>query len=311
MKSKVSIILATYNRAHLIVKSLQSIKNQTHQNWECLIIDDGGTDNTLEEINHILKNDSRFQFLRRPDSYKKGIPGCRNYGIDIASGNYIIFFDDDDIVHPQNLELCLVHLNQKPSLFFCHYKKNAFQGVFDDSSLIEINNSSVKKTDDHFFEKVLTYQIPMASCTVLWRKECFEDVRFNESLMYAEDWVCYQNILSSKIQGVVLNEILYFNRKHINSNTDDFYSKNTIRLESKKKALILIVKNLVCKNLLNKKTLNFLITTAIPFRDGKLLNEIIKISNINLKKKTHILLKFYMFPIWKEYTKFKKKLKNF
>ncbi|MCB0447740.1 MAG: glycosyltransferase [Gelidibacter sp.] len=303
---KVSIIIATYNRAHLIVETLQSIKKQTHQNWECIIVDDGGTDNTHETIRPILSNDHRFQFLKRPEAYKKGLSGCRNYGLDLATGDYIIFFDDDDIVHPQNLELCLFYVNQHPNLFFCHYKKEAFQGHFDKVYLQSLEPKAVETGDD-FYEKVLTYEIPMASCTVLWKKECFDKVRFNETLLYAEDWECYQKILSTQVKGVVLNENLYFNRKHVNSNTGDFYAKSPIRLASKKKAITLITIHLASKQLLSEKALNFLITTAIPYRDIRLMNEIIKIASVNLKKKVHILLKFYMFPIWKEYHKFIKK----
>src|SRR5258705_6384267 len=102
---KVTIIMATYNRSHFILETLSSIQNQTYSEWECLIIDDGGTDNTLEIITPVLDTDLRFKFVKRPDQYKKGLPGCRNYGLDLAKGDYIIFFDDDDIVHPQNLEL--------------------------------------------------------------------------------------------------------------------------------------------------------------------------------------------------------------
>ena len=80
---KVTIIMATYNRAHFIVETLESIQTQSFKDWECLIIDDGATDDTNEIINPILKEDHRFQFLKRPESYKKGLPGCRNFGLDI------------------------------------------------------------------------------------------------------------------------------------------------------------------------------------------------------------------------------------
>ena len=96
MEKKVSIIMATYNRAQFIMETLNSIKNQTYKNWECLIIDDGGSDNTEDVIAPLLKKDTRFKFLKRTDKYLKGLPGCRNYGLDVAQGDYIIFFDDDD-----------------------------------------------------------------------------------------------------------------------------------------------------------------------------------------------------------------------
>ena len=71
MNPEVTIIMATYNRAHFIVETLISIQNQTYSEFECLIIDDGGTDNTLEVITPILNKDLRFKSLKRPDNYKK------------------------------------------------------------------------------------------------------------------------------------------------------------------------------------------------------------------------------------------------
>ena len=127
---KVSIIMATYNRAHFIVETLHSIIKQTHAHWECIIVDDGGNDNTAEVISPILEKDARFTFSRRNDTYQKGLPGCRNYGIDKATGDFIIFFDDDDIAHPQNLEICVHELSTK-DISFCRYIRKTFTGDFD------------------------------------------------------------------------------------------------------------------------------------------------------------------------------------
>ena len=130
MKPEISIIMATYNRAHFIVETLQSIQKQIFENFECLIIDDGGTDNTLEVIQPIIGNDKRFLFLKRTEKYKKGLPGCRNYGLDIAKGNYIIFFDDDDIIHSQNLATTIQILKNEDFDFCCYQKESFINEVF-------------------------------------------------------------------------------------------------------------------------------------------------------------------------------------
>ena len=75
MSPIVTIIMATYNRAHFILETLNSIQNQTFKDWECLIIDDGGTDNTVEFIEYFLQEDNRFQYLKRENNYQKGLPG--------------------------------------------------------------------------------------------------------------------------------------------------------------------------------------------------------------------------------------------
>ena len=74
-KPEISIIMATYNRAHFIEETLTSIINQSFQNWECLIIDDGSSNNTFEIIKTYTDSDKRFRYYRRGEDYKKGLPG--------------------------------------------------------------------------------------------------------------------------------------------------------------------------------------------------------------------------------------------
>lgn len=98
MNPLVSIIIPTYNRAHLITDTLDSILTQTYKNWECIIIDDGSNDNTIEILNKYVKKDSRFLFYMLPNDKPKGGNGARNYGFELSKGEYINWFDDDDIM---------------------------------------------------------------------------------------------------------------------------------------------------------------------------------------------------------------------
>ncbi len=115
--------MATFNRAHLIKDTLESIKNQSYENFECLIIDDGGQDHTKTVVEEFISADKRFSYIVRPDKYKKGLPGCRNFGLDICNGDYVIFFDDDDIVHHNNLGINL-NLLKDPEFDFSIFKNN-------------------------------------------------------------------------------------------------------------------------------------------------------------------------------------------
>jgi len=303
---KVTIIMATYNRAHFIVETLNSIQNQTYVNWECLIIDDGSNDNTIEVILPILEIDNRFQFLKRTESYKKGLPGCRNYGLDLAKGDYIQFYDDDDIVHPQNLELCVSEISQK-DIFFCRYVRSVFIGNFK----YNFDYSKVYKSfciDINDVEKILKNELPFNSCAVMWKKECFKENRFIETLMYAEEWELYSRILSSGIKGISIEKCLFYGRKHPNSNTGEFYNYNPIRINSKKEAIRLVTNNLVSKNLLTPSLLKYLTGLAIGFRDTKLLNDIIEKAGIKINIKLFLQIKYLLFPIWKVYKRTVKKL---
>jgi len=292
----VSIIMATYNRAHFIIEALQSIENQSYKNWECLIIDDGSSDNTFETVKPILENDSRFRYLKRPNNFIKGLPGSRNYGLYMTKGDYIIFFDDDDIVHPLCLEISLSAFKNIQNLSFCNFKKEAFLGNFNYDSINSSNESNLEVSNDDLLENVIT-------CTVLWKRECFKENVFNEGLMYAEEWECYQRILSHKPKGALIDKVLYYNRKHDKSNTGEFWKGDDIRVASKKTAIQLVVNNLYKKDLLTPYLFKYLVNYAISFRDFKLVKSILKITKPKIKLKLFYIIKYYLFPFWVFYKK--------
>lgn len=304
MNPTVTIIMATYNRAHFIVETLESIQNQTFQEWECLIIDDGGTDNTLEVISSIIDSDKRFKFSKRPSPYKKGLPGCRNYGLDEAKGDFIIFFDDDDYIHPENLKISLEVIKSK-KVDFCHYQKKAYSDKRPEVKNYPIAFQSSLSIDN--IESIVTHKIGLASCTVLWNKRCFKKIRFNENLLYAEEWECYSKIISEGFEGVVINNVLYYNRKHANSNTGEFYTHNPIRRESKKEAILLVVKNLVEKELLTSSILNYFIKVSWQFKEYSLFDSIMKLVGYRGIKKFESIFFYYKNALRTTLYKFRKK----
>ncbi len=300
----ISIIMATYNRAHFILEMLESIKNQTYTDFECLIIDDGSTDNTANVVVEFIKNDKRFSYQNRPDNYKKGLPGVRNYGLDICKGDYIIFFDDDDIIHPDNLKIGIETL-QNSSVSFCHYQKLSFEVDLPSFNKIERVNKKTISRDD--LEKIITQEIGLASCTVLWKRHCFKTHRFNEKLMYAEEWECYSRIISEGFIGVIIDVILYFNRKHSNSNTGEFYNNNSVRKASKKEAIVLVIKNLLQKGLLTNSLLHYFMQMSLDYKEFRLYETILETVPFNLLQKikwqlfyTFLPLRLYLYQIKKK-----------
>lgn len=98
----VSIIIPTYNRAHLIERAIESVLHQTYQDFELIIIDDGSTDNTDDIINKFQKKDDRIIYLKHDRN--KGGSAARNTGIKASRGEYIAFLDSDDEWLPEKLE---------------------------------------------------------------------------------------------------------------------------------------------------------------------------------------------------------------
>ena len=170
---EISIIMATYNRGHFVKETLTSIINQSFQDWECIIIDDGSSDNTYEIIKTYVDSDKRFRYYKRGEDYKKGLPGCRNKGLDLANGNFIQFFDDDDIVHPDNLKTCFRVLSEGNS-HFCRYHKEPFTGKWTKSEFPKVGELIKEDFELKDLPDMVTGKIPFASCTVLWDNKCFE-----------------------------------------------------------------------------------------------------------------------------------------
>ena len=131
MNHLVSIIIPNYNRESLIRETLDSILAQTYYNWECIIVDDGSTDKSLETIEQYVKIDSRFKLFTRPENHPKGANACRNIGMKKSQGDFIIFFDSDDLMLRNHVEQKLDFvLEQK--LDFAVFKTKNFGNIPDE-----------------------------------------------------------------------------------------------------------------------------------------------------------------------------------
>jgi glycosyltransferase involved in cell wall biosynthesis len=94
MKPFFSIIIPTYNRAHIIRNVIEAVQLQSFLDFELIISDDGSTDNTEEIVTPLLK-DSRIKYVAQSN---KGVCAARNFGAKHANGKYLVFLDSDDTI---------------------------------------------------------------------------------------------------------------------------------------------------------------------------------------------------------------------
>lgn len=99
--NKVSIIIPCYNQAQFLDECLSSVLNQTYNNWECIIVDDGSPDNTGEVAQKWMNKDARFKYVKKENG---GLADARNYGINNAQGEWLLPLDSDDKISEQYLE---------------------------------------------------------------------------------------------------------------------------------------------------------------------------------------------------------------
>lgn len=123
MKKLVSIITPTFNSAKYIAETIKSVQNQTYQDWEWIIIDDGSFDETEIIVNSLKEKDNRIQFYKLEKNSGPAI--ARNTGIEKAKGNYMTFLDADDIWFPNFIENSIATINKtNVSFVFSSYKRS-------------------------------------------------------------------------------------------------------------------------------------------------------------------------------------------
>jgi glycosyltransferase involved in cell wall biosynthesis len=109
MKPFISVIIPTYNRAHLVTDAINSVLDQTYSNFELLVVDDHSKDNTEEVVKSY--DDPRVQYLINERT--KGAQGARNTGLFVAKGEWIAFLDSDDVWLEDKLKIQLVYLDKQ------------------------------------------------------------------------------------------------------------------------------------------------------------------------------------------------------
>jgi len=179
----VSVIIPTYNRAHLIGRAIQSVLNQTYQDFEIIIVDDGSTDNTEEVIKEYQEQDKRIRYIRHEKN--KGGSAARNTGIKLTRGEYIAFQDSDDEWLPEKLEKQMKVFENPPPKVGVVY--TGFWRI-ENNKKIYIPFSWVKQKEGNIHKELLKGNF-VTTQSIVARKECFKKAgMFDEKLPRFQDW---------------------------------------------------------------------------------------------------------------------------
>ena len=212
----VSIIIPTYNTCVYLEEMIESILKQTYKNWELIIVDDVSEDNTVEMVRGYAKNDSRIKILVR-ERKPKGASTCRNLGIDIANGEYIVFFDSDDLIAYYCLEQRVAFMEKEKDIDFAVFPMISFDvKPFDGYRYLF---GIYKHSDD--LENFLDLNLPFVVCDNIYRKDILKSrkIKWDEELPGLQD--SDFNMLSL-INGLkyrlAFGKIDYFWRQHTSKN---------------------------------------------------------------------------------------------
>jgi glycosyltransferase involved in cell wall biosynthesis len=193
------VIVATYNRCHLLAEALASVRSQTFQDWECLVADDESSDGTLPLLETAAAADGRIRALRGGHC---GLPGrVRNRALRKATGSLIAFLDDDDIWLPGKIERQVRLIDAEPDVGLCFGRARRFgdaRGVFPRVGTIRRRPRFETLWKRNF--------IPCS--TVLARRGVLDSAGvFDETLPVAEDydlWLRIARIAPIRFQSEIL-----------------------------------------------------------------------------------------------------------
>ena len=207
---RVSIIVPVCNVSKYLQGCLNSILDQRFQNWEAIIVCDGLKDD-LKICEKYVRLDKRFRLIK---NINQGLGGARNAALDRAQGEYILYVDGDDKIHPQLLEITL-ELMEKNNLDYVHFN---FTKDFKNWPSLCSDKLKYKYSDNPLFlgvYKKSPYRITFNVWSALYRKSFVKNIRFIPNLV-AEDIPYVYAVLSKRPKSILLAEKLYFyNQKNM------------------------------------------------------------------------------------------------
>ena len=271
-----SIVIPTYNRSTFLLKTIRSFIDQEYKNFELIIVDDGGSDNS-EEVSKSFK-DERIKYYWKENAERGA---ARNFGASISKGLYINFFDSDDIALKNHLKEAFkaIEFLNNPMVF--HLGMNMI-----DENKKEI--FSIKKTND--INKIYKYNYVNPNAVFIHRN-AFQNIRYNEdrSLSGSEDWLFHLQ-LASRFQFISFDKFVtstminHAGRSMTNSFASDINTRRKLLLKYLNQDVVFVSKKYQWIKVIEAEMLSL---TSLHFA----------LENKISKSYTYFLISIYKYPM--------------
>lgn len=200
----VSVILPVFNGGTYLKCSIQSILNQTLNDFEFIIIDDGSTDGSAEILQGFASGDKRIRLIQRPN---KGLVFSLNEGLSLARGKFIARMDSDDFSHPERLKAQVELLErQDADVCGCHFKLISASNKLLSAFIAPINQEAIACT-------LLTVP-PFAHGAVMFRADFLKKHKLQYTDVAAEDHLLWTQLWVKTANFVTVDEFLFDYRVH-------------------------------------------------------------------------------------------------
>lgn len=215
--------MCVYNEEDYVKESVSSVLNQSLEDFELIIINDGSNDNTLNILNEF--DDERIKVFSWDN---KGLGASRNYGLDLASGDYVMFLDGDDYFVENALEIAYNEASSN-NTDLSFFKIINYSDKFYESDWFSLNsfdesfdNIVFNSTDTHDF----LFDMSVSACQKIYKKSFLKDIsaRFPEGIHF-EDMPFFYYVYLSASRISIIRDFLYVRRKHSGSITDSVDNK--------------------------------------------------------------------------------------
>lgn len=219
MNPKVSIITANFNYENYIRETIESVINQSYENWEMIIVDDGSTDNSVNIIKEYCQKDSRIKLFTHPNNENRGLGETIQLGLSKSNTDYIVFLESDDTLKENYLCQKFKIFDTNPHVGFL-YNNIQFIGdkrFFYNKYLKKINNYWKKNNKPHCISDILHLDnyIPTFSCVML-KKDLLNDCNFYPPRMAFLDYWLWAQICTKTDFYYTFEKLSYW-RKHSES----------------------------------------------------------------------------------------------
>ncbi len=200
MDPLVSIITPCYNSADFIVPTIQSVLDQSYQNWELMVIDDCSKDDTCQIVEGFAQRYSNIKLVKLPQN--RGVANARNIGLEHTRGKYVAFLDSDDIWLKDKLALQVTYMEDKNlAMTFCAYHRIDEEG--------KIISAKIEAPYSVNYRQLLSHNVIIFS-TSLTLRSAIGDLKFKKA--GHEDWIFWLDLFKKSITGYGINDALVWYR---------------------------------------------------------------------------------------------------
>lgn len=205
----ITVGIFTYNRAEYLSEAIKSVLNQTYNNFEIVISDDGSTDNTEDVVRSFDSN--KIKYIKKDHT---NAADTRNYTLRAAKGDYILWMGDDDLLLPETLSVYNEQLKHYPDVDIFYPKLLAFENITGETEEISYNEWYNKKEEMLRFSILMGQPIPDGGSLI--KKSVYDEIgEFNINCKRGFDFEFFSRVIQKqKFNAKYINQVLYKYRRH-------------------------------------------------------------------------------------------------